>query len=302
MINQLIKYLLKNTFLGYPRSLRKTKDLIVELEPNKTIFLDYPVSLNPRYSKKEPIQKISKIFSTNVEAHKRLLIEFLKLKDNLWSMALDESERKNQNDPIWINRFFPALDTITLYGILASYNPKLFLEVGSGNSTKVAKRSILDNRLQTEIWSIDTQPRTEINQICDKVFRMPMEELDLSVFKQLKAGDILFIDNSHRVFMNSDVTAFFLDVLPILASGVIVQIHDVFLPYDYPESWAERFYSEQYMLAVLLLFGSEKIEILLPNFFVSQDEELSKVLNPIWENTKFDKVERQGASFWFKVI
>jgi hypothetical protein len=58
---------------------------------------------------------------------------------------------------------------------------------------------------------------------------------------------VLFIDSSHHSFTNSDVTAFYLDILPRLKSGVVIQIHDVFFPYDYPPEWSDGFYNEQYL-------------------------------------------------------
>jgi hypothetical protein len=75
------------------------------------------------------------------------------------------------------------------------------------------------------------------------------------------AGDVLFFDGSHRCLQNSDVTAFFLDVLPELPSGVIVGIHDIVLPNDYPSVWKDRYYSEQYILAAYLLGAQERVSI-----------------------------------------
>ncbi len=79
--------------------------------------------------------------------------------------------------------------------------------------------------------------------------------MDLALFRELQAGDVLFIDSSHRCFMNSDVTVLFLEVLPNLPPGVLVQVHDIFIPYDYPREWVERYYAEQYLLSCYLLLG-----------------------------------------------
>ncbi|MFN3802762.1 class I SAM-dependent methyltransferase [Belliella pelovolcani] len=277
------------------------KDLILEIEPEKTLFLDYPVSLEPRYDMKNCHRGISDILNVNYLLYHQLLKEFLSHREKLWEIASNKNERIEENDPIWINGFIPGLDTICLYGMVAKYNPNIYLEVGSGNSTKVVNKAIKDNNLRTKIWSIDPEPRTEINSLCHSIIRQPLEEVGLEIFKNLEKGDILFVDNSHRVFMNSDVTTFFLDILPALEKGVIIQIHDVLLPYDYPKEWASRFYSEQYMLAMLLLFASKKIEVLMPNYFISQNPELASIINPLWENSKLDKVERHGGSFWFQI-
>jgi len=85
---------------------------------------------------------------------------------------------------------------------------------------------------------------------------------------------MLFIDGSHHCFMNSDATVIFLEILPRLKSNVIVQIHDIFLPYDYPPGWENRYYSEQYLLAAYLLAGTKIFNIILPMQYISKDEEL----------------------------
>ena len=84
----------------------------------------------------------------------------------------------------------------------------------------------------------------------------------------LKASGILFINNSHRVLPNSDVVVLFLEVLPWLAPGVIVHIHDVYLPHDYPKFMCDRGYSEQYFLATFLLANPAKYKTLLTNYFI----------------------------------
>jgi len=83
------------------------------------------------------------------------------------------------------------------------------------------------------------------------------------LFRTLESGDILFHDGSHLVFNGTDTTHLFLEILPIVASGVIVHIHDISLPSEYLESFDFRGYNEQYMLAAFLLGGSDW-EVLLP--------------------------------------
>jgi hypothetical protein len=195
----------------------------------------------------------------------------------------------------------PALDKVALYGYIATRKPKCYLEVGSGNSTKIARRAITDHKLDTRIVSIDPCPRVEIDDICDMIIRQPLEDIVLDVFDELDADDILYVDNSHRAFMNSDVTTFFLDVLPRLRPGVLVEIHDITLPFDYPEAWLGRHYSEQYLLAAWLLGGGNRFAVSLPNTFISRDEELNRVLLPLWEREEMSMVERHGCSFWLEM-
>lgn len=301
MVRKLLKEILKKALQSKPRWLRGMKNLIQEIEPNKTVFLEYPVSLSPRYADRRYHKGILGILERNQKHYHSLLNSFLEFSPPLLSIAIDRQQRRQIGDPMWINGFLPGFDTVSLYCMVAMHKPRLYLEVGSGNSTKVVKKAIKDNDLGTKIWSIDPAPRTEVNDLCDRVIRKPLEDVDLGIFKDLKAGDILFIDNSHRVFMNSDVTAFFLDVLPLIEKGVIVQIHDIFLPFDYPQEWADRFYSEQYMLSMLLLFAADRVDVLLPSFYVSKQAVLADILNPIWDNPKMHGVERHGGSFWFKM-
>jgi hypothetical protein len=91
---------------------------------------------------------------------------------------------------------------------------------------------------------------------------------------KIRSGDILFFDGSHRTFTNSDVTVFFLETLPRLPPGVIVHIHDIFLPADYPPEWNKRMFSEQYILAAMLLGKAPAFRTLLPDYFACTDPEL----------------------------
>ena len=218
------------------------------------MFLDYPVVPKSRYGYgKPPHAKLYEQFAAlRPEIHK-LLSSFLAFEEGMRRIPL-RSERKSA-EPCWINQWFEGLDVFALYGFIASRKPNLYLEIGSGYSTKVARQAILEEQLRTKILSVDPHPRAEINPLCDQLFRVGLEDLDLKLFARLKAGDIVFFDGSHRSFMNSDVTVFFLDILPNLAPGVCVHIHDIELPYDYMPERAHWYYSEQYLLAVALLEG-----------------------------------------------
>src|SRR5208337_4619006 len=128
----------------------------------------------------------------------------------------------------------------------------------------------------------------------------PVETISLDIFDRLEPGDILYVDNSHRVLMNSDATVIFLDVIPRLKPGVLVEIHDVTLPYDYPTMWIDRYYSEQYLLAAYLLARGRRLDILLPNRFISSDDELRAILMPLWQKAEMQNVETHGSSFWMQ--
>ncbi len=262
--------------------------------------LDYPVHARPRWTGAQPHPQLHALLNAHRDQYRVRLESFLELSDLLAAIPAHPAEGYPAEQPFYVNGWVPGLDSVALYGFMSASRPKLFLEVGSGNTTKFARRAISDLGLDTRIVSIDPMPRAEIDSICDEVVREPVEDVDLSVFDQLQAGDILYVDNSHRTLMNSDATTMFLDVLPRLAPGVLVEFHDIMLPADYPEAWISRCYSEQYLLAAWLLAGGERVEILLPNAFISRDPELNQVLKPLWQRQGMEDVEQHGCSFWLR--
>jgi hypothetical protein len=110
-------------------------------------------------------------------------------------------------------------------------------------------------------------------------------------------------DGSHRCFQNSDVTVMFLEILPRLKAGVLVFIHDMFLPYDYRPEWSMRWYSEQYLLAVLLLNDAQRrYEILYPAWFVDMDPELRARAERFWDTVGHSApLPNDASGFWLRV-
>ena len=278
--------------------------------PDFPILLDYPLKCTYRYGYgKPPHQELSAILEAERSEYANRLAGFCSLLSYL--KKIPNSSNPDSLEPCWgPQRFFSSLDAIALYGMLFEFRPRRFLEIGSGYSTRFARRCIDDHSLETRITSIDPEPRVGIDKLCDAVFRRPLEELDLNIFCELEPGDFLFVDSSHRAFSNSDVTVVFMDVLPRLKPGVVVHFHDIFWPYDYIPEWADRYYSEQYLLGAYLLGGgASHIKILLPNAFVVRDSELAGICQPLLE---IEGVRRPlladtspygigGGSFWVQL-
>jgi hypothetical protein len=99
--------------------------------------------------------------------------------------------------------------------------------------------------------------------------------------------------------MNSDVTIFFLEILPKLPSGILIHIHDIYLPYDYPPERALHYESEQYLIAAMLLGDCTKYEVVLPNRFIMSDMDLVNCLNGIWNSIQ-TSIPKFGVSFWMR--
>ena len=260
------------------------------------VTLDYPLNPRPRYGwGRPPHAMLYDIIARNRDSYRQCLTEFLSCREGLARISREPS---TSTEPSWANDFLCGLDVLSLYGFLGLTRPARYFEVGSGNSTKFARRAIEDYGLSTKITSIDPCPREEVDSICDLVIRQRLEEVDVRIFDLLEAGDILFVDDSHRVQMNSDATVAFLEVLPRLRPGILVGFHDIPLPSDYPDEWVSRFYNEQYVLAAYLLAGGNRFDIVLPCAFVSDDPELSGILTAFWEGLQVKR--RYGSAFWIR--
>lgn len=202
-------------------------------------------------------------------------------------------------EPFWANDWFPPFDGAALYGLIAANAPRRYIEVGSGISTRFARRAVTDHGLATRIISIDPHPHNATAGLCDETIVSRMEDMPAEFWAGLAADDMVFIDNSHRSFPGSDVTVFFTEVMPALPSGVIYGIHDIFLPWDYPGAWAERFYSEQYLLMTWLLGGGGTDEVLLPVLWASREPALHGLLAPLWDKPGlFEGLTTNGGAFW----
>lgn len=261
-----------------------------------SITLDARLDPRPRWS---PHAGISSILAAGLERYDETLRSFEHYLPWLVKIAFD-SNPQQPGAPCWNNVWMPVLDAAALYCLVALQRPRRYVEIGSGNSTKFVARAIADHNLDTKIISIDPQPRAEIDALCDEVLRKPLEQCNSDVFSALGKNDIVFADNSHRSFMNSDVTVFFCEILPALASGVTVGIHDIFLPQDYPEAWIGRYYSEQYLLACYLLAGTRLFDIVLPVFFAASKGLGGSLLEQVRSRNN-DALWRNGTSFWLEM-
>lgn len=160
------------------------------------------------------------------------------------------------------NDQFPVLDAEVLYCMLSHYRPQKMIEIGSGFSSLITadvNRRILGNSL--DFSCIEPYPRQFLLDGVDGITRMVqkrVELVDLDFFSELGGGDILFIDSSHVAKTGSDVNYLFFEVIPRLRPGVLIHIHDIFLPDEYPQKWViqeGRNWNEQYLLRAFLQFN-----------------------------------------------
>ena len=280
-------------FLTLPKFIRHY------FKARQLLSLNYPFESRPRYGHGLPVHReLQELLNGRRSAYAETLQGFLAEREHLAAIPAIGSD--DSGEPRWLTPWVPLFDAAALYCLPARHRPKTYLEIGSGQSTKFVRRSVRDHDLNTQIVSIDPHPRAEVDVLCDRVIRSRLEDVDQTPFSKLEPGDILYMDGSHRCFMNSDVSVLFLEILPRLQSGVIVGIHDIWLPSDYPPKWAKRYYSEHYLLAVYLLArGAENV--ILPCRFISDDPVLREMLDPVWSAAGLEEPDRHGESFWLRV-
>lgn len=195
--------------------------------------------------------------------------------------AMDQARRSL--GALAANRFFAGGDAEAAYAMIKDLRPKRVVEIGSGNSTHIMRRAARDAGLDLHITCIDPAPRREIESVADVVEMRSVLELEPGPLAgRLGAGDVLFIDGSHYAFNGTDAPFLLLEVLPLLAPGVTVHVHDVMLPFEYDALFSERNYNEQYLVAGLLLGGSAW-EPLLPVYWLSRAGRMA-----------------HGTSFWMR--
>lgn len=195
------------------------------------------------------------------------------------------------------NDYFFSPDADVLYATLRDTQPRRYVEIGSGNSTRLARQAIIDGDLSTTICCVDPEPRIEVSAYADTLHKTPVEHVDADLIRSLDVGDILFIDSSHLVRTGSDVNVLLLQIFPELKPGVLVHIHDIFLPYEYPIGWVSAGwgFNEQYLLQALLQF-SQGIEVLWPGHF------LQKTMEGFRQRFPLMRASDNAQSFWLRRI
>lgn len=163
------------------------------------------------------------------------------------------------------NGFFGCGDAEYLFNMIRLFKPRRMVEIGSGYSTRLAASAIRANRAMDPDYDcihvcIEPYEAPWLEKLGVNVLREPVESVDKEIFSSLEENDILFIDSSHMIRPQGDVLCEYLELLPILAPGVLVHVHDIFTPRDYPEEWLDQrvyFWNEQYLLEAFLSFNSE---------------------------------------------
>lgn len=236
---------------------------------------------------------LKKIMDQNFQEY-NFFIDLVHSHNNRFSDFATE-DPSNVNQPRFNQEWFPGLDGAMAYSMVRNFSPKKIIEVGSGHSTRFMAQAILDEKLNTQLISIDPQPRRYIDNLCDQIIRSSVTDCSIEQLSQLEANDILFVDCSHIAMPGTDVDFLFTQVFPKLKKGVIIHIHDIFLPHAYPVNWQWRGYNEQIFL-LAILSGGGRYEVICPNAYIR-----------MYHQHKLEKLNftlpnfAKEASFWIKV-
>jgi predicted O-methyltransferase YrrM len=193
--------------------------------------------------------------------------EFLKTMKERYSQEWSFGDRPvGSAEYHYNNGFFETVDAEIAYSLVREYKPARIIEIGTGFSTRVLAAALQTNLSEDgvhgEIVTIDPHlDRVPKLGFSGAVTVIPkrVQDVDLELFSSLERNDILFIDSSHIAGIGSDVVREYLEILPRLNPGVVVHVHDIFLPSDYPRQSVLNdlwFWSEQYVLQAFLTFNS----------------------------------------------
>ena len=233
------------------------------------------------------------------------------------STFADECEWPNEPDAeqgqFYLNngRFSYGCASI-LHCLIRKNKPSRIIEIGSGYSSRVIAAALLaniaeDNQYTPEYTIIDPYSPIDISKFPfpknTKLLKTQVETVDLSVFQELQANDILFIDSSHVSKIGSDVNFEILEILPVLNNGVYIHFHDIELPYEYSKVYATNpkfrvFWTEAYLLQAFLSYNRH-YEIFLPVCYIQRNhKEEFKTLYKKGNNAAL----WGSGSFWIKCV
>lgn len=200
------------------------------------------------------------------------------------------------------NPNFVAGDSESLYNVIRYFKPSRIVEIGSGFSTLMAVEARKKNKSENPSYScehtcIEPFEIPWLEQLDCKIVRKMVQDIDLSFFSSLQPNDILFIDSSHMIRPSGDVLKEYLEILPLVKPGVIVHIHDIFTPRNYPKEWVVdevKFWNEQYLLEAFLSFNNRFKVLLAMNYLRHTYPDKIASAFPVMAGEK----DSEPGSFW----
>lgn len=160
------------------------------------------------------------------------------------------------------NSGLSLVDAFALYAMIREKKPKIMIEVGAGDTTKISLQALRMNKKEGNLckfYSIEPYPREELRNIQEDNFELIISKLQDVDIEFLSNADLLFIDSSHVSKINSDVNYEILEIIPKLKIGSLIHWHDIVIPTNYWKEWIDEgnmFWNESYMVHAFMLFNS----------------------------------------------
>ena len=176
------------------------------------------------------------------------------------------------------NDYFSAGEATLYFGLLNWLKPTLVIEVGSGYTTTVVLDFLdVSQKADTVVCCIEPYPDVLKSLLWPgderrlQIMYKELQDVDRGVFEQLRSGDVLFVDSTHVSKIGSDVHTLLFEILPLIASGVYVHVHDIFYPFEYPREWLlqGRAWNEAYILRAFLQYN-DAFEIVCFNTYLAR--------------------------------
>ncbi len=192
-------------------------------------------------------------------------------------------------------------DGVTLYAMMRQFRPRRIIEIGSGFSSALMLDTN-DRSFDGQIELTFIEPYTHVLRPLLRpgdrqhtIIERKLQDVDLTVFAQLEANDILFVDSTHVLKLGSDVNLIFSDIIPSLKPGVLIHIHDIFWPFEYPAEWikARRAWTEAYQLRAFLQYNSEFEILLFTNFLLQRHRPWFEANAPLF-------LRNPGGNIWLR--
>ncbi|RGP39968.1 hypothetical protein BPTFM16_00244 [Altererythrobacter insulae] len=232
-----------------------------------------------------------------------MLDEFAMYQSELADIA---AGAKDANEFVHGNGAYEYADAESLYAMLRHSRPARVIEVGSGHSTRIAKTALDANTAKSheppsKHICIEPYEMDWLENLGVETVRSRVQDIDRALFDELSSGDVLFIDSSHVIRPFGDVLFLFQQVIPRLSKGVLVHVHDIFTPRDYPESWLRnqrRLWNEQYLMETLLAHSTRYRVRLALNWLANN---YGPRMASVFPAAK-ERPGHQPGAFWFEVM
>ena len=224
----------------------------------------YQPLVNPSKTLSKPLsaERVLRGINWNIDEQLELLQKF-HYNEELSTLPLNK-EDAGEHQYYINNPSFLAGDGEFCYNMIRYWKPRTVIEIGCGYSTLIClqaeKKNEQTGSSPARHICVEPYEMPWLEKLPVEVIRKKVEDINLDFFENLQANDILFIDSSHMIRPQGDVLFEFLEILPVLKPGVLVHIHDIFTPRDYPSEWIvdkHCMWNEQYLLEAFLSFNKE---------------------------------------------